>query len=336
MARKNLLAGLDGLGASAGTDAGLAHQGGQNAAPTSYPMRGAGKSLVRSLDELARQADKFLEGETIVELDPALVDVSFVKDRLSLEGEAFDALVAAIAERGQDTPILVRPKADGRYQVVFGHRRLAAARKLGRPVRAIVKSVDDRAHVIAQGQENSARSDLSFAERAIFARSLLALGHERDVIMAALSANAAAVSKMLSVTERIDQPLLEAIGAAPSVGRERWVELSQLLVKPDLKALAEDLVTEPGFAAESSDQRFERVMAAVKSAGKPQRKTAVLPRKNQWQSADKALAAEFSNTGRACTLSLKAKNAGAFGDFLSSRMEALYSEFLAEKAENAG
>ncbi|NKF33252.1 ParB/RepB/Spo0J family partition protein, partial [Pseudomonas sp. BGM005] len=91
---------------------------------------------------------------------PDTVEVSFVKDRLSEDDEAFRALVEAIRVRGQDTPILVRPHGtiDGRYQVVFGHRRLRAARELGRNVRAVVKAIDDRTHVIAQGQENSARA----------------------------------------------------------------------------------------------------------------------------------------------------------------------------------
>lgn len=184
MARKNLLEGL-------------ADMPDENAGAPNYPMRGAGRSLVRSLDELAKQAEKFLEGEAVVDLDPDVVEASFVKDRLSEDDEEFRALVEAIRARGQDTPILVRPhaKIDGRYQVVFGHRRLRAARELGRNVRAVVKSIDDRTHVIAQGQENSARADLTFIERALFAGRLEELGYDREVIATALAANAASISK---------------------------------------------------------------------------------------------------------------------------------------------
>lgn len=130
--------------------------------------------MVRSLDELSKQADKFLEGEAVVELDPDTVDGSFVLDRLTDDSEQFEELKAAIAERGQDTPILVRPhpSASGRYQIVFGHRRVRVARELGRKVKAVVKAIDDRTHVIAQGQENSARANLSFIERASFASRL--------------------------------------------------------------------------------------------------------------------------------------------------------------------
>lgn len=69
--------------------------------------------------------------------------------------EQFKELLEAIKERGQDSPVLVRPhpKLDGRYQIVFGLRRVRVARELGRKVRAVVKALDDKTHVIAQGQE---------------------------------------------------------------------------------------------------------------------------------------------------------------------------------------
>jgi ParB family transcriptional regulator, chromosome partitioning protein len=44
-----------------------------------------------------------------------------------------------------------------------------ALRDLGQPVRALVRDFDDAALVMAQGQENGARRDLSFIEKANFA-----------------------------------------------------------------------------------------------------------------------------------------------------------------------
>ncbi|MBB5550979.1 plasmid partitioning protein RepB [Rhizobium lentis] len=318
MARKNLLEGLTEMPESAG-------------APN-YPMRGAGRSLVRSLDELAKQAEKFLEGEAVVDLDPDVVEVSFVKDRLSEDDEAFRALVEAIRARGQDTPILVRPhgKIDGRYQVVFGHRRLRAARELGRNVRAVVKAIDDRTHVIAQGQENSARADLTFIERALFAKRLEELGYDREVISTALTANAASVSKMMSVMERLPQEVLQAVGPAPGVGRERWVELSLLAGKSANAASVAKVLEDDNFHELPSDKRFEALYAALNKSARPVRKTAAA-RKVTWQPLDKAVQAEMKNDGKAFSLSMKARNAGRFGEFLSGRLDALYEQFLAEE-----
>lgn len=320
MARKNLLEGLTEMPESAG-------------APN-YPMRGAGRSLVRSLDELAKQAEKFLEGEAVVDLNPELVEASFVKDRLSEDDEAFRALVEAIRARGQDTPILVRPhsKIDCHYQVVFGHRRLRAARELGRNVRAVVKAIDDRTHVIAQGQENSARADLTFIERALFANRLEELGYDREVISTALAANAASVSKMMSVMERLPQEVVQAIGPAPGVGRERWVELSLLAGRSANAADVTKVLEGDNFHQLPSDKRFEALYAALNKSARPVKKTAAA-RKVTWQPLDKAVQAEMKNDGKAFSLSMKARNAGRFGEFLSTRLDALYEQFLAEEGK---
>lgn len=320
MARKNLLEGL-------------AEMPDESAGAPNYPMRGAGRSLVRSLDDLAKQAEKFLEGEAVVDLDPDTVEVSFVKDRLSDDDEAFRALVEAIRARGQDTPILVRPhgKIDGRYQIVFGHRRLRAARELGRNVRAVVKAIDDRTHVIAQGQENSARADLTFIERALFAKRLEELGYDREVISTALAANAASISKMMSVLERLSQEVVQAIGPAPGVGRERWVELSLLAGKAANAASVAKVLQEDNFHQLPSDKRFEALYAALNKGARPVKKTAAA-RKVTWQPLDKAVQAEMKNDGKAFSLSMKARNAGRFGEFLSTRLDALYEQFLAEES----
>jgi ParB family transcriptional regulator, chromosome partitioning protein len=320
MARKNLLAGLADLPDEDGV-------------ATAYPMRGAGKSLVRSLDELAKQADKFLEGEAVVELDPEQIVGSFVRDRLAEDDDEFRDLVDAIRARGQDTPILVRPHAriDGQYQVVFGHRRVRAARELGRKVRAIVKSIDDRTHVIAQGQENSARANLSFIERASFAKRLEDLGYDREVIAMALAANAASISKMLSVTERIPQDVIEAIGPAPSVGRERWVELSLLAGKSANAAKVSEILKAGGFDTLASGERFATLYKALNSAARPVKKVDVSMHRAKWQPKDRAVLAEIKNTGKAFSISMKAKNAGRFGEYLSDKLDALYEQFLAEE-----
>lgn len=323
MARKNLLDGLADLPED-------------NRPAASYPMRGAGKSLVRSLDEIAKQAEKFLEGETVVELDPDQVEGSFVRDRLADDDQSFRDLVEAIRSRGQDSPILVRPHAsvEGRYQIVFGHRRVRVARELGRKVRAVVKAIDDRTHVIAQGQENSARANLSFIERALFARRLDELGYDREVVSMSLAANAASVSKMMSVTERISSDLIRKIGPAPAVGRERWVELSLLVGKSGNAAKVEDVSGRASFDALSSDERFSMLYTALNKSARPVKKTEASAQKAKWQPQDKAVVAEIKNTGKTFSLSMKAKNAGSFGMFLSQKLDVLYEQFLAENGNS--
>ncbi|MDM9621877.1 plasmid partitioning protein RepB [Rhizobium sp. AC44/96] len=319
MARKNLLEGLADV---------------QDDQPSvvSYPMRGAGKSLVRSLDELAKQADKYLEGEVVVEIDPDVVDASFVQDRLAQDNDDFRELVEAIRTRGQDTPILVRPNAsvEGRFQVVFGHRRLRAARELGRKVKAVVKSLDDRTHVIAQGQENSARANLTFIERALFAKRLEDLGYDREVISAALASNAASVSKMLSVGERIPADVIRTIGDAPGIGRERWVELSLLVGKSANSEKVREIVSDVQFNVLPSDDRFLALYAALNRSARSVKKKEPATTTDKWEPRDKGVLVEMKSSGKSYAISMKSKNAMRFGDFLSRNWDALYAQFLDE------
>ena len=66
-----------------------------------------------------------------------------------------------------------------------------------------MKPLADIDHVIAQGQENSARENLSFIERSMFAGQLLDLGFDRQTIQSSLSVDAPMLTRMLSVTKRV-------------------------------------------------------------------------------------------------------------------------------------
>jgi ParB family chromosome partitioning protein len=319
MARKNLLAGLTEI-----EDRDLL----STSAP-SYPMRGASKSMIRSVNELARQADAYLEGEHIIELEPDHIDGSFVVDRMGDDEEQYQHLLEAIRQNGQNTPVLLRPhpQANGRFMVVFGHRRVRVAKELGRKVRAVVKAMDDKAHVIAQGQENSARANLTFIEKAAFAKRLEDLKYTRDVICSALASNEAAVSKMISVATRIPARVLQEIGSAPSIGRERWVELSLLL--PKKAELADQVLSESEFHSLGSNERFERLLLALNAKGATIRKTAAKPELKSWASDDKSVSVTLKQSGKTATLALGAMNGTRFADWISDNLTDLYERFRA-------
>src|SRR5262249_665805 len=152
------------------------------------------------------------------------------------------------------------PTVAGRYQVAFGHRRLRVAKELGRPVRAVVRSLSNQELVVAQGQENSARADLSFIERARFAGGLEDLGCARDVIMSALAVDKTTVSRMISVTRRIPPGVIEAIGPAPGTGRDRWVDLASRFEEDDRGTGWAALLETKTFQDLDSDARFDHVL----------------------------------------------------------------------------
>lgn len=297
----------------------------------SYTARGATRNMLASIGELAERAaraDQMVEGASVVEIDPQLIDDSFVADRME-DDAAFNELVEAIRGRGQDSPILVRPHPanEGRYQIVFGHRRVRAARQLGRKVKAVIRTITNDEHVIAQGQENSARENLSFIERALFAQRLLDQGYDRPTIQAALSVDAPMLTRMLSVSGRVPEKLAVAIGPSKSIGRDRWLEFAQLVEAPDGRLRAVALIEEPGFNDLSSEQRFERTFGEVKATSRQRRGAPAKPVKEKWLAGDQRASAEFTDTGRSFSVAFKAKDGVQFGRFIAENFERLYGEF---------
>ncbi|UXN67925.1 plasmid partitioning protein RepB (plasmid) [Devosia neptuniae] len=300
-----------------------------------YATKGATRSLLSSIDEMASQADKLLEGETIVELDPATIDDSFARDRFDLDDddyrEEFQRVLEAVRERGQDSPVLVRPHPSqtGRYMLVFGHLRRRAAVELGRKVRAVIKPMTDRDHVIAQGQENNGRANTSFIEKAVFAAEISNRNFDDDnsTVMAALGADKSTLSKMLAVAG-LPTPLLKAIGRAKRIGRDRWYDLKLLLDKPSNLEEALSFMESPAIATLPSDARFDALVSHLKTK-KVNARPKASPARASWAPADGRLAAEAVTDGKKFTLALKARgpDARAFGDYLTEHLDRFYEEF---------
>lgn len=312
------------------------NSGTERRATSGYATHGASRSMISSLSELREkvaQAEQQISGEAIIELEPDLLDSSFVVDRMGTDDLAYAELLEGIRERGQDTPIMVRPHptVNGRYQIVFGHRRARAAKELGRTVRAVVKPMSDADHIVTQGQENSARENLSFIERAMFARQLLELSYDKSVIQTALSVDAPMLTRMLSVSNRVPSDIANAIGAAKSVGRNRWTEFAQLIEKPSTLDYARTFVSEPTFLTLESDARFERLLAAIKKASKPAKRPT---NASEWRAEDSSVRAEFKGSGKSYSIALKANDAARFGRFIAENLDRLHQEFLTStKAE---
>jgi ParB family transcriptional regulator, chromosome partitioning protein len=127
------------------------------------------------------------------------------------------------------------PEKSGRYQTAYGHRRIRAASRLGIEVKAIVRSLSDDELVLAQGKENAERRNLSFIERAVFAKNLVVRGFERKVIGDALAVQKSELSRLLQVVESVPEAVIRAIGAAPKAGRDRWMKLGELLTSSKAK-----------------------------------------------------------------------------------------------------
>lgn len=218
--------------------------------------------------DLRDAKEKLQTGDLVVEIPTELIDPSFITDRIG-DGGDMDEFVASIRDHGQRTPILLRPhpETEGRYQIAFGHRRYRALKILGRPVRAMVKALTDDELVVAQGQENQSRLDLSYIERAIFASRLESRKFQRDVICSALNVDKTEISRMISVATGLPDELIEAIGPAQKTGRRKWMDLAKAVEKLDWQSERDRILTTCREAsAADSDARFDLALQSLSRA----------------------------------------------------------------------
>jgi ParB family chromosome partitioning protein len=185
--------------------------------------------------------------------------------------------------------------------------------------------------VVAQGQENNARRDLSYIERALYASRLEEAGYSRETIMAALSVDKTALSKLISSVSRIPKDIVEAIGPAPGFGRNRWIALaSKFEGDKQAASVTRDAIGSPGFAKLDTDQRFEAIEKALQEPrAKPPKaggKTIV--------SGSGRKVAKVSQAGRDLKISIDKKFDEAFVEFLVAKLPILADEFSAAREED--
>jgi ParB family transcriptional regulator, chromosome partitioning protein len=220
----------------------------------------------------------------IRDVDTRLIDDSQFKDRIHTDDDEVAELAESIRTQGQLIPILVSPTSNGRFRIVYGRRRLAALRHLGLPAKALVRELDENQAVIAQGQENSFRKDLSWIEKALFAKQLLDGGKSDELVCDALNIDQKArkqgekltgLSRMRQVTARLSVDLIEAIGPAPKTGRDRWYDLAQQLEKKEFPPGNQmDFVAEiraAGARGVASDDRFALLASILLKQKQPAR-----------------------------------------------------------------
>ncbi|MEP3427981.1 MAG: plasmid partitioning protein RepB [Hyphomicrobiales bacterium] len=292
---------------------------------------GAVKAMGLSLGQMAQEL-KEQTGERVVLLDPAKIEPSPVADRITIDpklDDGFTELKDSLQNRGQQVPVLVRrhpdsaKKADGWYQTAYGHRRIRAARELGIEINAIVRELSDDALILAQGKENAERRDLSFIERAFFARSLIEHGFERAMAMDALAVHKTEMTRLLQVADRVPYRIAKVIGPAPKTGRPRWLELAELLDSEAAEVIAQDEITSEAFLATESDERFQRVFVRLNNSKKKPEPAQVI--KNQAGSP----IAEIKGT----TIKVSKAIPKDFTQYLAGQLPDLLAAFEANKED---
>ena len=274
-----------------------------------------------------------LKSRALIEVSADLIDPGGIEDRLEEDRADMEKLKASLKAYGQQVPVLLRndPDHDGRFQIVYGRRRIAALRALGMPVKAMVRDLSDQDLVVAQGQENSARRDLTFIEKANFARQMRDAGYERKVICDALHIDKTVISRMLTVADTIPLTVIRAIGPAPSAGRDRW------LLMADYFANKKDGIPMAGAlhhtADLSSDQRFEAALASISGENQKPKPKAAKPEPRVVTGAADTPLARAKTSGRKTTLTFDAKETDGFEDWLLDNLSEIHRDWLKSRGE---
>ncbi len=96
------------------------------------------------------------------------IDPNPEQPRLTFDPETLNELAASITEHGVLQPILVRPGATGRYQLVAGERRWRASKIAGlKEIPALIEEIDDDTAMEIAIIENLQREDLSPLDEAL-------------------------------------------------------------------------------------------------------------------------------------------------------------------------
>lgn len=257
----------------------LAAAGGPSATPAGSMM---------STNRALRSARDAVDSHHVWELDPEAIEDTRLSDRLQPADVA--DLRDAIETNGQTVPILVRrhPTLPDRYLLVYGRRRLEAIKSSDKvdKVRALVASLDEDAAMRAQISENMARRDLSYIEKALFARELVDSGFgNQSRVAEVLTVTKSSISMALAIVETVGADLIRAIGPAHGIGRPKWEALGSSIEdtganRETLENIAHDIwdghttavVIEGAEAVAANDpsvDAFEAVMKALVTRRSP-------------------------------------------------------------------
>ena len=146
------------------------------------------------------------------ELPIELITPNPKQPRRQFEQDGLDALAASLGEQGVLQPVLVRPVAGGRYELVAGERRWRAARLAGlETLPALVRERGDAASLEIALVENMAREDLNPIEEARACAALVEeLGLTRAEVGRRVGRSRVAVSNLLRLLDLPD-PVIEML-----------------------------------------------------------------------------------------------------------------------------
>lgn len=163
-------------------------------------------------------------------------------------GEEMDRMIESIRKVGAITPALARPLEDGGFELISGHRRLAACQVLGlKTMPVIVREMTDDEAVIAMVDANLQRETILPSEKAFAYRMKLeAIKHQGRSTSRQVGENMLSVTKLSNDNEESERQI------------HRYIRLTylipELLTKVDEGKIAFSPAVEISFLTEDEQR----------------------------------------------------------------------------------
>lgn len=156
------------------------------------------KGLGRGLDALL-SPDEPQQRDALAELATALLRPGRYQPRTQMDPGAIADLAESIKAQGVIQPILVRPLADGHFEIIAGERRWRAATLAGlETVPVLIRDVRDDIALAMALIENIQREDLNPIEEAQGIQRLIGeFGMTHEIAAAAVGRSRSGVSNLL-------------------------------------------------------------------------------------------------------------------------------------------
>lgn len=225
--------------------------------------RGLGRGLS------ALMADVRVDSEASAAGPDALLPVDRIRPnptqpRRSFPAESLQELAASIRQKGILQPIIVRPAADGRYDLVAGERRWRAAQMAQlHSIPAIIRQLDDGEMLEIAIIENIQRAELNAIEEAAgYSQLMERFGHTQEQIAEALAKSRSHVANLLRLLKLPDQVQQQVREGKLSAGHARAVATAR-----DPVAMARRIV-EGGLSVRAAEALArEEAMGSAKKRG---------------------------------------------------------------------
>ncbi len=169
-------------------------------------QRGMGRGLAAILPESAQGEPDYRE------VPVEMIRPSPGQPRRRLDPATISSLAESIAEAGVIQPLIIRPLADGRYELIAGERRWRAAREAGlERVPALIRDEDEPRRLQTALIENVAREDLNPVDEARACAALVEdLGLSKEELAGRLGRTRPAISNLIRLLDLPDD-VLEAL-----------------------------------------------------------------------------------------------------------------------------